>query len=55
MLQTFLGAMAALAVAGVAAGALYMRQHMAGHRPAAADSAKEGDDRRRKDLRRKRG
>ena len=56
MLQMFLGAMAALAVAGVAAGTLYMRQHFPGRRPAIGDDDhEEGHNKRRKDLRRKRG
>ena len=55
MLQMFLGAMAALAVAGVAAGTLYMRQHLPGRRPAVEDDQESGHDKRRKDLRRKRG
>ncbi len=55
MLQMFMGAMAALAVAGVAAGTLYMRQHFTGRRPGIEDDHQPGHDKRRKDLRRKRG
>ena len=51
----FLGAMAALAVAGVAAGTLYMHHHLTGRRSATGDGPEEGHDKRRKDLRRKRG
>jgi hypothetical protein len=51
----FLGALAALAVAGVAAGSLYMRQHWTGRKQALKGPAKEGETEPRKDLRRKRG
>ena len=50
--QMLLGALAALAVAGVAAGSLYARQYFAGRKQASEDSAQEEP---RRDLRRKRG
>ena len=50
--QMLLGALAALAVAGVAAGSLYARQYLAGRKHASKDPAQEEP---RRDLRRKRG
>ena len=50
--QMLLGALAALAVAGVAAGSLYARQYLAGRKQASKDDAEEEP---RRDLRRKRG
>lgn len=50
--QMLLGALAALAVAGVAAGSLYARQYFAGRKQASKDDAEEEP---RRDLRRKRG
>ena len=55
LVQMLLGALAALAVAGVAAGSLYMRQHLTGRKPESSGAAKDGDEGQRKDLRRKRG
>ena len=50
--QMLLGALAALTVAGVAAGSLYARQYFAGRKHASKDPAQEEP---RRDLRRKRG
>ena len=55
LVQMILGALAALAVAGVAAGSLYMRQHLTGRKPESTGAAKQVDEGQRKDLRRKRG